>query len=373
MQNKIFYLFSIFNSKRKIIYIFILLFIFANKYEIIKSLKKTHISVYEKYIKDCSDYKSYKRQKIIKEAPFISICLPLYNMEKYVKRAVMSIINQTFQNFEIIIVNDFSNDNTKIILEKLQQNDERIKIINHNKNMGVYSSRVDGFKNSKGNFIILMDPDDMLLTPYLFENLYSNYLKYNLDMIEFSVFYYEEKNKRLYIEKKKYHYHFFQRSIIYQPELSGIIFYKPNTKKFTSVICRPIWNKMIRKEILLKTINYIGIDYYNIFFITAEDTLINVLNFQYSRNYSNIDFPGYMYNKREVSMSHGVGTRKKQILFNYNYFLYIKKLYKIIKDFKMNKNFFFYEFKEIKARLEIIEKLDKNKKKEVINFYKEIN
>ena len=60
------------------------------------------------------------------------------------KKVIYSILNQSFQDFEIIIVNDFSKDKTGIILKELQKNENRIKIINHLKNLGVYTSRVDG-------------------------------------------------------------------------------------------------------------------------------------------------------------------------------------------------------------------------------------
>ena len=293
-------------------------------------------------------------------------------MEKYIKKAVISIINQTFQDFEIIIVNDFSNDKTKFILEQLQLNDNRIKIINHYKNSGVYTSRVDGILNSKGNFIILMDPDDMILNPNLFENIYNYNLNYNLDMIEFTILHYEEKKKYLYIKKDKNHFHNYSKKIVYQPELSDLLFYDLNTNNYSSVRCRAVWNKIIRKEVLLKTVNYIGKDYYKEFFITAEDTLINILNYQFAKNYSNINYPGYMYNIREISMTHGKRSKQKQILYCYNYLLYFKKLFSLIKDFKKDRNFLFYELKEINFLLLQLKNLDKNKELEIIKFYKEI-
>ena len=71
-------------------------------------------------------------------------------MENYIEKVVFSIINQSFQDFEIIIVNDNSNDNTESIIKKLILKDNRIKGINHPKNLGVYASRVDAILKSKG-------------------------------------------------------------------------------------------------------------------------------------------------------------------------------------------------------------------------------
>ena len=60
--------------------------------------------------------------------------------------------------------------------------------------MGIYSSRVDGILNSKGKYILFIDPDDILLNPFLFQKIYELNNKYNLDIIEFVVYYQEEGN-----------------------------------------------------------------------------------------------------------------------------------------------------------------------------------
>ena len=119
-----------------------------------------------------------------------------------------------------------------------------------------------------------MDPDDILLNPQLFERLYNFNLKYNLDIIEFTNLVYYEKYFLLKIRKNMYHYHN-TKGITHQPQSSDIFFYHPIYKNISSVQCRNIWNKIIRREVLLNTINYIGNEYYKEFFITAEDTIIN--------------------------------------------------------------------------------------------------
>ena len=268
-------------------------------------------------------------------------------MEKYLEKAILSIINQTFQNFEIIIVNDNSNDNTETIMKKLEKEFNKIKLIKHNTNLGVYFSRIEAALNSNGKYILFMDPDDILLNPYLLEELYKYNIKYNLDMIEFSVYHKKENEKRLYSPyfHEFNHYHSFNRSIIYQPELSNILFYIPNTKNYCSLICRTIWNKLIRKTILTKIIEYIENYFHNIFLITADDTPINIINFQYANNYSNIKLPGYLYNIRKNSMSRIDNGKKHDLLVSYNYLLYFKLFFKYIKDFKKDLNILFYDLK----------------------------
>jgi len=121
-----------YNNKILILILFSLL-IFSNINYINNNLiDKNQIRPYIKYINDCKNHKKYNRNKIINENPYISVCIPSLNMNKYIERAIISIINQSFQNFEIIVVNDNSKDETEMIIKRLQLDDNRIKLINHN-------------------------------------------------------------------------------------------------------------------------------------------------------------------------------------------------------------------------------------------------
>jgi glycosyltransferase involved in cell wall biosynthesis len=200
----------------------------------------------------------------------------------------LSIINQSFKDFEIVVVNDNSNDKTFEILLKLQKEDTRIKIINHSQNLGTYHSRVEGVLNSKSKYILFLDPDDMILNPFLLEKIYYCYLQYNTDIIEFSVFYLiEEANKFHYPNLQELnHYHNYSNKVIYQPELSNIIYYKPNSKEYSKIICRTVWSKAYKKNLLLESINYIGRTYYtNYYIIVVEDTILNIILFNFAKNY----------------------------------------------------------------------------------------
>ena len=314
-----------------------------------KIIENINNTLYIDYINACKKLKIFNnRVKIKNNNPFLSICISVYNSEKYIKKAILSIINQSFQDFEIIIINDCSKDNTYDIIMKLKNEDNRIIIINHKKNFGTYNSRVEGVLNSRGKYILFVDPDDLLLNPYLFEVLYYYYNYFNLDIIEFSVYHQiEEKNIIYYPESHSLnHIHNFTNKIIYQPELSDIIFYKPRTKKYSSIICRTLWNKLYRREVMIKTINYIGNDYYkNQYIIVVEDTLLNVINFHFAQNYININVPGYLYNIRKFSISHLKQTKEYIIKKSISFFLYYQLLYRYIKEFNKDRNFFFYELK----------------------------
>lgn len=91
----------------------------------------------------------------------ISIIIPVYNSERYLKKCLDSILNQTYKNLEIILIDDGSEDGSLKIMNEYKKNDKRIKIIKKN-NSGVSSSRNIGIKNSTGEFITFIDSDDAI-------------------------------------------------------------------------------------------------------------------------------------------------------------------------------------------------------------------
>ena len=328
----------------KIIIILILLAIIIYIYK--KNEKnKNEINFFNRYINICKKLRKINHiQEKGNKIPFLSICILIYNMEKYIEKAILSILNQTFKNYEIIIINDNSNDKSNYLIEKLKLNNYKIKIINHERNIGIFASRVDGVYNANGKYVIFLDSDDLLLNPFLFEKLYKYNFNYNLDIIEFTVYeQYEDSDLYYPSFHRANHFHNFKKSIISQPELSNLIFFDPESGNYSDVICRCIWNKMIKKKILIKTINFIGEYYYKkIRFNFAEDTILNIINYEFASNYSNINLPGYMYNIRKESMSHG---NKFKFILNYNMLLYYELFYKYVNYFNKDRNYLFHDLK----------------------------
>ena len=315
---------------------------------------------FERYVNICKNSRILDRIKIFNDHPYISVCMAALNMKLYIKNNLLSIINQSFQNFEIIIVNDFSNDETENIVKKLQSKDSRIKMINHDKNLGVYRSRIEAMLNAKGEYILLMDPDDMYMNPNLFKEIYNYNLNNNLDIIEFSVYQQKDGEKNIFLPDNHYeaHYHRFPKEIISQPELSDLLYYLPGSKNYSKTICRNIWNKIIRRKVFKKLYKYIGKDYYDAFVITADDMLMNSIAYQYADNYSNILLPGYLYNIRNVSMSRGEGGIELKKIRTINHYQYFFILYKYIKDFNKDRNFLMYEMKDLNQYVRFIKDLD---------------
>lgn len=103
--------------------------------------------------------------------PLISIVVPIYKVEKYLSRCVDSILNQTYCNIEIILVDDGSPDQCGVICDKYQKRDKRIKVI-HKKNGGLSDARNIGIKIAQGEYITCIDSDDFV-SPFFLENLWT--------------------------------------------------------------------------------------------------------------------------------------------------------------------------------------------------------
>ncbi len=100
----------------------------------------------------------------------VSIIIPAYNVEKYVEKCINSVVNQTYERLEIIVINDGSTDNTKKILEQKAKKDKRIKIISQH-NRGLSAARNTGIKSAKGEYIAFIDGDDIIEPNFIESNI----------------------------------------------------------------------------------------------------------------------------------------------------------------------------------------------------------
>ena len=92
--------------------------------------------------------------------PIISIIVPVYNVEQYLKRCLDSLIGQTLKDIEIIVINDASTDHSYAVLKQYADQDSRIKLFNNDINRGVAYTRNVGLRNAIGKYIMFCDPDD---------------------------------------------------------------------------------------------------------------------------------------------------------------------------------------------------------------------
>lgn len=120
-------------------------------------------------------------QEYYQITPKISCIVPVYNVEKYLRRCVDSILNQTFTDFELILVDDGSPDNSPAICYEYAVKDSRIKVI-HKVNGGVSSARNVGLDVAKGEWICFVDSDDLIEADYM-QKMYEAAINNNSDFI----------------------------------------------------------------------------------------------------------------------------------------------------------------------------------------------
>lgn len=139
------------------------------------------------------------------DMPLISIIIPVYNVELYLKKCLNTIVRQTYPNLEIICVNDGSPDSSGEILSDFQEKDSRIKIINQ-KNQGLSMARNSGLDAATGDFIVFVDSDDWIELDTI-EKCVELYNKYHMDIIMWSyIREYGHKSSPVYVIDESLHY-----------------------------------------------------------------------------------------------------------------------------------------------------------------------
>ena len=110
----------------------------------------------------------------------ISVIVPVYNVEKFLDKCISSIVNQTYKNLEIILIDDGSTDESVQICDKWQEKDNRVRLT-HKENTGVSDTRNIGLEKTTGEYICFVDSDDYIEPDYI-ENLYKSLTENNADI-----------------------------------------------------------------------------------------------------------------------------------------------------------------------------------------------
>lgn len=245
----------------------------------------------------------------------ISVLVAVYNSENYLDRCIKSLINQTYKNIEIILVNDGSKDNSLKICEKYKRIDERIQLITQ-ANQGLSGARNTGIRYAKGDYISFIDGDDWLETT-CFENCVK-FLDNSIDILIFSyIREYRNKSMPVPIFKKDY-IEWTGKEIetgIIRRLIGpvGIELERPNRMEDLN----PAWNKIYKTDIL-KDKAFIDSK-----IIGTEDLWFNLTVFAAAKKVKFIKEAYYHYNKENG----GSLTRK----YNPNLFAGWKTLYSYIK------------------------------------------
>ena len=277
----------------------------------------------------------------------ISVIIPVYNVEKYLHVCLNSVLNQTYNDFEIICIDDGSTDSTAEILEYFTDKDSRIKVLKNDINKGPGFSRNRGLEIAHGKYISFLDGDDWL-SPDAFEILIEKMEKDKLDLLMFKNIAYYENNKNFGMEKyydmefmNKYENKVFNHFDLDKTKLFGI----PNGP------CNKIYLKSFLDENNIRFPNQNLIHEDNPFFykvITSADR-VSLIN-------------KYFYNRRRRNES--ITTLNNERLFDN-----IEISYLILEVFLSNKQLYQYYKKEILVC--IFESILNNKYEQIENQFKD--
>ena len=247
----------------------------------------------------------------------LSIIIPVFNGEKFIKRCVDSVLNQSMYIDEIIIINDNSTDGTIEILEKNYSNLVNIKIINLKKNHGVSYCRNLGIEKSSGEYIGFVDSDDYVEVN-MFEKMYNNAKDNNLDIC---ICNFVEVNQQNRIKSKyKNNEEILERD-------------KSLEKYLLNKISPSVWDKIFRRKIL-KNIKF------NTKLIIGEDILFCLEAFYYSKKTGFVNDYLYNYIQNDNSAVHTISSKLLQYVDVIKYIpLQIEEDLKL--NFKSEYNTFF--------------------------------
>ena len=304
--------------------------IFEKKYAI-KYIQKLLLN----YLNNAIEYYSF-----INLNPNISIVIPLYNCQTTIQFSITSIQKQYFQNYEIILINDYSTDNTSSIVNQLMQKDSRINIINNKKNMGILYSRSIGALISKGKYIFCLDNDDLFYDENLFGYIYTFAENRDYDIVEFKSFNVRNYSCCLKISEI-YESPFNQHPINYtltQPDL-GLFPISKNNKYSSNDF--HIWGKSIKSSIYKNSLNMLTKEKYSFYNCWTEDISILFIIFNLAKSFIFLGIYGIIHLDYKQSTSYTLHESKKlmsdifllDIIIEYMQNIELNKIY-ILQKFK---------------------------------------
>ena len=228
--------------------------------------------------------------------PIISIISPIFNREKYILRFIKNIQNQNFNNIELILIDDNSIDNSVKKIELYKKDDKRIKLIRNKKNKGTLISRNLGVLYSKGKYVIIPDPDD-IISKNIINICYKYAEKYKYEIIRFNVYI---GNRRLSYEQL---YKKLKKKPIYQPELKSYLHYgKGELERIDGYI----HNKFIKRDAFIRALKLLNNFFLNIYMIYQEDIIMIFSLYITAKSFFFLKEIGYFYIKNAKSITNNL-------------------------------------------------------------------
>ena len=257
--------------------------------------------------------------------PTVSVIVPVYNVEKYLKRCVDSILNQTFHDFEVILVDDGSPDICPSICDEYVEKDQRIRVV-HKENGGLSSARNAGLEIANGEYILFVDSDDYI-KPHLLQTCVSKIEETNCDAVRFG---YEKIDEGFNIIKVRYPHDSLYSFSTSEQRLDFLC-----NDLLSYSIPFTAWSCLFKNDIIRK---------HNLRFVSeriiySEDTFFSSLYTFHSSSCVALNKSLYVYQDNKNSL---MGTYKSQktILIN-KCVEWSKHLYQLCEDEYIKDNFYF--------------------------------
>ena len=231
------------------------------------------------------------------ENPKVSIIIPMYNEAKNAKFVIRTIQNQNLQDFEIVCVNDNSNDNTLSVLEELKEEDPRITILTNKSNRGVLYNRIYGALMSKGEYVTFLDADDGFSNINILQKSYDIATKEKgekIDMIHYQTCgaVIDEKGEMgNFLLITIFNPHNFDK-VIKQPEISDNYMQKSNNITGSGFV----FDKIYSRELMKRVADYIGPHVWNQNLVFSDDFLLCYAAMRMTNSMVNIGEVGYWHN-----------------------------------------------------------------------------
>lgn len=217
--------------------------------------------------------------------PFFSVIMPVYNVENYLESAVNSVLQQSFSDFELILVDDASSDGSWAVCQQLQKADQRVTAISLPQNGGASYARTVGLSKARGQYILFMDSDDTVCAD-LFSAAYDEACAFAADVMMYNA-------QEVYVRGDGTE---FDRVSVCYPK-KRIHSAQEVQKEVISIekttLFGYLWNKFYKSELLQRA----GIAFENM--PLNEDFKYNIDLFPFVNSFSSLGIIGYQYYKRE--------------------------------------------------------------------------
>ena len=247
----------------------------------------------------------------------LSVIIPVYNAEKYIEQALNSVLNQTFTNSEILLVDDGSTDNSVNIIKKLQKKCDRIKLIQQS-NSGASAARNKGIEYAQGKYIIMMDADDTI-EPEMHEYMITQAEEKGADMV---ICNFATVTKKITLNKLNYPYD----TLLDRNYIEKQVIYYSICKTDMSKFVNAHWTIMMKRDILIK--NNVR---YNELQNKEEDKPFLMHCLKYTQSVVFVEGAYYNYIKRPGSLISKYSDRFAHFIANFELY---EKLFSDIYDFK---------------------------------------